>query len=101
MILPSEQAGGSGPKPKFRLGQLVATPGIMELVNHEEITRALDRHISGDWGDVDEEDREANEQALVNGLRLLSVYGSTSGTKFWIITEHDRSSTTVLLPSEY
>ena len=101
MILPSEQAGGSSAKPKFSLGQLVATPGVLEVVPREEITRALNRHICGDWGDVGEEDREANEQALVNGLRLLSVYASTSGTKFWIITEHDRSSTTVLLPSEY
>lgn len=101
MILPSEQAGGSGPKPKFRLGQLVATPGVLELVTQEEITRALDRHICGDWGDVDEEDREANEHGLIHALRLLSVYHSTNGTKFWIITEHDRSVTTVLLPSEY
>lgn len=101
MILPSEQAGASGPKPKFALGQLVATPGVLELVTHDEITRALNRHLCGDWGDVCREDSEANDEALVNGLRLLSVYKATNGTKFWIITEHDRSVTTVLLPSEY
>jgi hypothetical protein len=101
MILPSEQAGGSSAKPKFTLGQLVATPGVLELVTHAEITQCLDRHICGDWGDVDDEDRAANEQALINRLRLVSVYQSASGTKFWIITEHDRSSTTVLLPAEY
>ena len=101
MILPSEQAGGSGPKPKFRLGQLVATPGVLEIVTHEEITRALDRHIGGDWGDVDEEDRAENERSLIHALRLFSVYHSSDGSKFWIITEHDRSVTTVLLPSEY
>lgn len=101
MILPSEQAGGSRPKAKFHLGQLVATPGVLELVTHDEITRALDRHICGDWGDVCKEDRKANEEALINSLRLVSVYHSQGGIKFWIITEHDRSSTTVLLPSEY
>ena len=101
MILPSEYAGGSSAKPKFSLGRLVATPGVLELVTHEEIMHALNRHICGDWGDVDQEDRAENERSLLHALRLLSVYHSVNGTKFWIITEHDRSSTTVLLPSEY
>lgn len=101
MILPSEQAGGSTAKPKFSLGQLVATPGVLELVTHEEITHALNRHICGDWGDVDEEDHAENELSLIHALRLFSVYHNANGIKFWIITEHDRSSTTVLLPSDY
>ena len=101
MILPSEQADGSSANPKFSLGSLVATAGVLEAVPQGEIMHALSRHIRGDWGEVDEEDREANEHGLIHALRLLSVYHSKSGTKFWIITEHDRSSTTVLLPSEY
>lgn len=101
MILPSEQAGGSSAKPKFSLGSLVATAGVLEVVPQDEIMHALSRHLRGDWGEVDEEDRDANEHGLIQALRLLSVYHSKSGTKFWIITEHDRSSTTVLLPSEY
>lgn len=101
MILPSEQAGGASAKPKFSLGSLVATAGVLDVVPHDEIMIALGRHICGDWGEVDEEDRETNEHGLIHALRLLSVYHSKSGTKFWIITEHDRSVTTVLLPSEY
>ena len=101
MILPSEEAGGSSAKPKFSLGSLVATAGVLEAVPQDEIMHALSRHLRGDWGEVDEEDREANEHGLIHALRLLSVYHSKSGTKFWIITEHDRSSTTVLLPTEY
>ncbi len=60
--------------------------------------RCLDRHICGDWGEADEEDLAANEHALIHGLRLLSVYHSTGGTKFRIITEHDHSITTVKFP---
>ena len=65
------------------------------------IKACLDRHQRGNWGDVCEEDREANEQALKDGDRLLSVFHGPLGTKFYIITEWDRSYTTVLLPSEY
>ena len=61
----------------------------------------LARHQRGDWGEVCEEDRLANESALREGERLFSVYRLSSGTKIWIITERDRSSTTLLLPSEY
>lgn len=62
---------------------------------------ALSRHITGDWGEVDAEDKRANDQSLIDGSRLLSAYRSQDGTKFWIITEADRSVTTVLLPEEY
>jgi hypothetical protein len=61
----------------------------------------LQRHQAGDWGDVDEHDRQENELSLKNGFRLLSVYHAANGVKFWIITEADRSATTVLLPEDY
>ena len=62
---------------------------------------ALRRHASGDWGDVCTDDLQSNQDALQNGLRLLSVYWSSEGIRFWIITEADRSATTILLPDEY
>ena len=63
--------------------------------------QALARHVAGDWGEVDTHDRAANEHALVNGERLLSVYQTRAGTRFFIITEWDRQYTTVMLPQEY
>ena len=87
--------------PKFCLGNIFATPGVLAAIPHDEVIRALARHQSGDWGDVDAEDKQENEYALGLRLRLLSAYHSRSGVKFWIITEADRSATTVLLPSEY
>jgi hypothetical protein len=66
-----------------------------------EILAALKRHQAGDWGEVGAEDGEANDSALVEGARLLSVYRTATGIKFWIITEADRSSTTVLMPEDY
>jgi hypothetical protein len=102
MILPSEHAGGAeSATPKFPLGQLVATPAVLDALTHEDIQTALKRHLSGDWGDVCEEDRAENDLSLERGFRLLSVYQGKNGTKFWIITEADRSVTTVLLPSNY
>ena len=61
----------------------------------------LKRHVTGDWGELDEEDRRENEESIVHGLRLLSAYTLSNGTRIWIITEADRSATTLLLPSEY
>lgn len=87
--------------PKFPLGEIVATPNALNSVSRQEITAALRRHIRGDWGNLDEEDKEANETALKEGSRLLSSYLSDQQVKFWIITEHDRSATTVLLPEDY
>ena len=102
MILPSEYAGGSASTPaKFPLGQLVATPAVLTSLTQNDIQAAIDRHLSGDWGDLDEEDRAENELSLQKGLRLFSVYRGANGVKFYIITEHDRSITTVLLPSDY
>lgn len=86
---------------KFKIGQLMATPGAMREVSAREIGKALSRHADGDWGDVCDEDKKANDDALENDTRLLSAYHTETGTKFWIITEADRSVTTVLLPDEY
>lgn len=85
----------------FPLGQVVATPGALAEIPHEEIAAALGRHNRGDWGEVGEADKQENELSLREGFRLLSAYRSTAGVKFWIITEADRSATTVLLPEEY
>ena len=85
----------------FELGNIYTTPGVLESVIQDDIPSSLARHQSGDWGDVDAEDKRENAFALGRRLRLLSVYHSINGIKFWIITEADRSSTTVLLPSEY
>ena len=85
----------------FRLGRIVATPNALSQLTQLEILRALQRHQAGDWGDVDEEDRQANDRALQEGTRLFSVYHSATGIKFWVITEADRSATTFLMPEDY
>ena len=89
---------GSG---KVPLGQIVATPAALGTVSQPDIVAALRRHASGDWGDVDPDDRAANDLALTSGGRLLSVYELVNGITFWVITEADRSVTTVLLPDDY
>lgn len=86
----------------FALGQVVSTPNALELLTKQHIDPLilLHRHQTGDWGDLGETDREANEDALVTDSRILSRY--QMGTdKIWIITEADRSFTTILLPSDY
>lgn len=88
-------------KPRFSLGEVVATAHAMAVLPSPDMQLALQRHVVGDWGDVGKEDRQANEQALLKGTRLLSIYGSSKGVKFWIITEADRSATTVLFPEDY
>ncbi len=85
----------------FALGKLLMTPGVQREVPPSEMTQALRRHARGDWGELDDEDRRANDEALKDGTRLLSSYRTKAGVKFWIITEADRSATTVLLPEEY
>ena len=86
---------------KFNLGQIVATQGVARSLSPDEIFVALARHESGDWGELDDEDKRANERALLEEGRLVSKYLSVNGTPFYIITEWDRSLTTVLLPQEY
>lgn len=92
---------GSSAPPKFRLGRIVITPGAWAVIPEDKIQAALGRHQTGDWGDLDEGDRIQNERSLIDGSRLLSVYCTEVGTRFYLITEHDRSVTTVLLPEEY
>ena len=89
------------PEGKFPLGCTVTTPGALADVPPEEMQTALYRHHHGDWGDVGEDDRLENERSLREGFRLLSVFHTKAGVKFYVITEHDRSATTVLLPEEY
>ena len=86
---------------KFEPGHLCITPTAAEAVSQGDVIRALQRHLSGDWGDLDAHDLAANEAALLDDARLFSSYHDPRGTKFWIITEADRSSTTVLLPEDY
>ncbi len=86
---------------KFELGRVVATAGAIEALDPADMTNALRRHALGDWGDLCAADREENELGLREGFRLMSSYRDRNGTKFWIITEADRSATTVLLPDEY
>jgi len=88
-------------KAKFELGNLYMTPGVQAEIPNDEVLKAIARHVTGDWGDVCPDDAAENEFAVGKHLRLFSVYHSTQGTKFWIITEADRTSTTALLPDEY
>lgn len=91
---------------RFELGALVATPAALEKLEVGDdvgmiaALRLVRRHVTGDFGQLEEDDREANETAIAHGYRIMSVYDLPCGT-FWVITEHDRSVTTVLLPSDY
>lgn len=90
------------PRPLFQLGQVVATPGALEALAGQSPSDLLDRHIRGDWGDVDAEDAQANDDAVAAGdLRILSVYHTKDGVKLYIITEASRESTCVLRADEY
>jgi len=88
-------------KSAFALGQTVITAAAAETLNPEDVYRALARHARGDWGECCKEDAAENEVSLREGFRLLSVYRDRNETTFWIITEADRSATTVLLPDDY
>ena len=85
----------------FELGQILITPAAQCKIDSQDVMNALGRHISLDWGDVCAEDWEANQLALQEEDRLFSVYHDSNKTKFWIITEADRSATTILLPEDY
>lgn len=97
----NQAARATAPAARFSLGKLVATPNALGVIPSDEILAALSRHVSGDWGTLDREDWQTNDNALQSGGRLLSAYLSTENVKFWIITEADRSATTVLLPEDY
>ena len=101
--LGSGQGNLTPPKPtvNFPLGQVVITPGALEAIPQDEIMAAISRHSRGDWGIVKTEDWKENDLSLSEGFRILSAYETREGTKLWIITEADRSSTCLLLPHEY
>lgn len=98
----SSRAATSGTR-LLPLGQVLATLGAVELLSSLKLAplRFLLRHMAGDWGDICEEDRQANAEALVHSARVMSVYTLGATQRLWIITEADRSTTTLLLPEEY
>ena len=87
-------------KLKFQHGTVVARQGALLVADNHTILELLRRHLAGDWGDVCPEDAKANEHALKHGERILSSY-TVRGEKLWVLTERDRSATTVLTPGEY
>jgi hypothetical protein len=104
MVKPEEEPGSaSDPEPLFSLGQVVGTPGAFDALNQagQDPLSLLARHIRGDWGELDKEDKAENDFSIKNNLRILSAYTLETGVKIWVITESDRSATTFLLPSEY
>ena len=88
-------------EPKVQLGQLCITPQALAAVPAPEVLRAIARHAAGDWGELDEPDRQENERALRHRGRLLSAYETSNGTRFWVITDPGWATTTLLLPEDY
>jgi hypothetical protein len=88
---------------KFEPGQIVATPGATMACMAAGVhpMAFVSRHLAGDWGEVDEDDQRTNDWSVLNEARILSAYTLPSGTRIWVITEADRSSTCILLPEEY
>ena len=86
---------------RFETGHLVCTRSVIREISEVDVAVAFNRHRQGDWGLVCEEDRLENGLSLEHHYRLMSVYENSEGRRFWIITEADRSATTVLLPEEY
>lgn len=105
LVAMGEREPNTGPEfqPRFPLGQVVGTPGAIEALQQagQDPLALLGRHVQGDWGELDEEDRAENEFSIDHNLRILSAYTLPTGVKIWLITESDRSVTTFLLPSEY
>jgi len=87
---------------RFLLGQIVTTPGALKLMKERNIDglTLVSRHVTGDWGDLNEEDKQENDLSVIRGFRILSAY-RFGEDKLWIITEADRSLTTILLPEEF
>lgn len=98
-----DESGADDIGPLFPLGRVLATPGAIETCTRASVEPQglLDRHVRGDWGDMDPEDLAANDHALRYGGRLFSAYSLPTRDRLWIITEADRSATTLLLPMEY
>ena len=104
MVAPTSRS-----KPRFSLGQVVITPGAMSAIADagQQPVEFLARHQKADWGDLDSDDKQANDAAIAHEGdvdkqdRILSAYNTAKGVKIWIITEYDRSVTTLLLPDEY
>jgi hypothetical protein len=90
-------------KCNFPLGRIVATPGALETISDagQLPDFFLEKHCQGNWGDICNEDKQMNEEALISGGRLFSAYITNENEKIWVITESDRSSTTLLKPDEY
>jgi hypothetical protein len=86
---------------KFAPGQIRVTSGAQEKLSCYDLALALTRHLTGDWGELVGEERKSNEQSLTGSGRLLSRFANETGTVHWVVTEADRSATTVLLPEEY
>jgi hypothetical protein len=86
---------------EFPLGQIVITSNALRTLHEPDVLKALTRHALNDWGDVDDEDKRTNDESLRKGYRILSSYRDSKNVKFWIITEADRSVTTILLPEDY
>ena len=88
---------------RFTLGRILATPGAINAMKEagESPLKLLRRHAHGDWGELHEDDQRANELAIRQGMRILSAYALTTEERVWLITEADRSATTILLPEEY
>ena len=88
---------------RFPLGQTVATPGALEAMAaaNQQPYEFLNRHMVGDWGDLSEDDKRENEFSVDKELRIFSAYYTGNGDRLWVITEADRSVTTLLLPEEY
>lgn len=89
--------------PQFELGQVVATPAALDCLDTHKVSplTLLSRHVSKDFGDIDQEDWQANLAALQYGNRIVSAYSIAPDAVIWVITEADRSVTTLLLPEEY
>ena len=88
-------------KLSFPLGAVRITPGVEHALDPSDVVTGITRHARGDWGEVGDADWKENDFSIENGYRLLSVYTAKNCTRFWVITEADRSATTVLLPEEY
>ncbi len=85
----------------FELGTLLITSHAQEELDPADVFEAIQRHATGDWGELDQEDQQENALSFREGFRIFSAYTGRNGVKFWVITEADRSSTTVLLPDDY